>query len=596
MDTLFHKIGSAIIGAYIAVSSFFHPQIPVDTPTVGTTIPTVVAVFQTSLAASIATTDTSMTLVSGTDKAGNAISGYTCFNLDEGTAVEEFVCGTASSTAITGMIRGLDPVDGVTERSTLKKRHGRGASVKITNFPQLAIVSRALNGTVALPNALFYSTNPCTAGSASTTLCSKAYTDQIVNNGAATATNLVAGISKLSVSAASANNPIVVGDNDTRVPPINTSTMTAGQVSALAGSSSTPSSTNKYITQSDVATTTTTNAIVRASSTGYIDPSFLTGSLIPYSMTAAEPITVGQPVSAYYYQSDGGVTFDAKAVANGGAGAATIAFTVANQPNRILVVFLSTAGGSDFGGNTVSYNGVSMTRQQTVTGGSFQRSSVYTLVAPATGSNNLTFTVPGSGAYEVAIFSYYNASQGAIDNSTTTVASSQAVTGVAQGLVEVTGVNAASAPTGGANMQNNQQTTSGQSVLHFFTGDSGIVVGNLSFTTSATGGTNIFAVGIAPATAVSFGYVVKSSAASTANAANMNKYQGFMGFARATVSTSSVVSIQTDGVVTGLSGLTPLVTTYLSDTAGSLSASAGSNSKKIGTSLSTTTLQIKHDN
>lgn len=318
--------------------------------------------------------------------------------------------------------------------------------------------------------------------------------------------------------------------------------------------------------------------------------------LLTTSLLATESISDRQAVSAYYYQADGGVTFDAKAVANGGAGAASIAFTVANQSNRVLVVFLSTAGGGDFGGGTVAYNGVSMTRQQTQTGGSFQRTSVYTLVAPATGANNLTFTVPGSGAYEVSIYSYYNASQGAIDNSASAVASTQSVTAVARGTVEVTGLDGASAPTGGTNMQNNQQTTSGQSVAHLFTGDSGHVVGILGFTTAATGGTNVLSVGIAPVTAPSFGYVSKSSASSTTNAANTNKYLTFLGFAQAGATVGQSLMVQTDGIVTGLSGLTPLATYFLADSAGTIATTTGTNSKKIGIALSTTTLLIKHDN
>lgn len=277
MDTILHKLGTLLVGAYIAIAGFLSPAPQVIAPSenLGTTIPVVVAEFQSSLTASLSESATSMTLVNGLDKAGNALSGYICFNIDEGTSKGEFVCGTAVGASITGMIRGIDPVDGITERAALKKQHGRGASVKITNYPQLALLSRALNGTIAIPNALFYSTPPCTGASASTTICSKAYMDAVASQGAATSSNTVAGILKISVAAASANNPIAVGDNDNRVSPVSLATVTAGQVAALAGSSSTPSATNVYITKSDVATTSVVNAIVRASSTGLIDTGFI---------------------------------------------------------------------------------------------------------------------------------------------------------------------------------------------------------------------------------------------------------------------------------------------------------------------------------
>ena len=235
-----------------------------------------------------------------------------------------------------------------------------------------------------------------------------------------------------------------------------------------------------------------------------------------------------------------------------------------------------------------------MTRQQTQTAANFQRTSVFTLVAPSTGANNITFT-NSSSAYEMSIYSFYNCVQ-SIDNSATAAASSQTVTLTAQGGVEITGVAASSAPTGGGNMLSNQQTTSGQSVYHILSGDSNQIVGSLSFTVSATGGSHILSVGLAPVTTPSYGYVVKSSAASTTNAAQPNKYSTFLGFATSSVATNASVGVMLTGIVTGLTSLSPLVTYFLSDTAGSISTTTGTNSKKIGESISTTSLNIRQDN
>lgn len=69
-----------------------------------------------------------------------------------------------------------------------------------------------------------------------------------ISGASGTATNLVAGTTKLSVAAVSAPNPIAVGDNDPRVP-------TAGEALALAGTSGTPGSGNKYVTNNDTALT-----------------------------------------------------------------------------------------------------------------------------------------------------------------------------------------------------------------------------------------------------------------------------------------------------------------------------------------------------
>ena len=162
MVEILTKITAILTTVVITIAGWLGFQQPVQAP-LGATIPKVVAVFETSLASKITSSATSMTLVSGTDKAGNPLSGYICFVLDEGTASEEFVCGTASSTSVTGMIRGIDPVDGDLEVASLKKEHRRGASVKVTNYPQLAILSRILNGDETLPNALEYATSVSTS-------------------------------------------------------------------------------------------------------------------------------------------------------------------------------------------------------------------------------------------------------------------------------------------------------------------------------------------------------------------------------------------------------------------------------------------------
>jgi hypothetical protein len=62
-----------------------------------------------------------------------------------------------------------------------------------------------------------------------------------------------------------------VGDNDTRVSPVSLATVTAGQVAGLAGTSGTaPSSTNKFVDNSDTSTTSVANKVVRYTSTGQI--------------------------------------------------------------------------------------------------------------------------------------------------------------------------------------------------------------------------------------------------------------------------------------------------------------------------------------
>lgn len=284
MPNFLQSIGSAFLTGLIAISSLFSPAVAPQA-SLGATIPVSTAVFQTSLVSSIAATDTSMTLVNGTNSAGNLLSGYTCFNIDEGTSLEEFVCGTASGTAVTGLIRGIDPVDGHTQVTSLKKGHRRGASVKITDFPSIAILSRILNGDETLPNPINYTGSVTCSNSAD--ICPKSYIDGIAIAGSPNASTTVKGISKLSVAPVSGTNPIAVGDNDPRVP--TTAQVgfipTSGQSAALPGDNTdiAVGSGNKYVTQTGLQKNAEKYAAdTSGSSTAYV----VTLSPVPTSLTA----------------------------------------------------------------------------------------------------------------------------------------------------------------------------------------------------------------------------------------------------------------------------------------------------------------------
>jgi hypothetical protein len=70
----------------------------------------------------------------------------------------------------------------------------------------------------------------------------------------------------------------------------------------------------------------------------------------------------------------------------------------------------------------------------------------------------------------------------------------------------------------------------------------------------------------------------------------------FIGFAISTVLSGASIPIRITGNKSGLSGLTPGLTYYLSNTPGAIASSAGTVSKKVGIALSATDLLIKHDN
>lgn len=151
-------------------------------------IPTVVALFETTLVSKISSSATSLTLTSATDKNGNTLASSTYgFILDEGSANEEFVLCDCTGTACTNCTRGLSVTTGTTTVTALKHEHRRGASVKMTDAPLLLILTRIINGIGTFPNILSYTAHP--TFSATTQIVDKSYVDN-VGAGGFTAANV----------------------------------------------------------------------------------------------------------------------------------------------------------------------------------------------------------------------------------------------------------------------------------------------------------------------------------------------------------------------------------------------------------------------
>lgn len=556
------------------------------------------AIFETSLAFPIATTDTSMNLASNILLGGATLpSGFTCFTLDQGQPNTEYTCGTVSGTSVTSLTRGIDPVTGYTSDANLIFSHRRGADIKITDFPVLTLLRNILNGTDTIANIISYTTHP--TFSSNTQIVDKKYVDDIAIAGGANASSTVKGISKLSVDPVSPTNPIAVGDNDTRVPTINTSSLTTGELQALVGQSGTaPSSSNKFEDNADTSATSANNKLVRANGSGLIDSSFLP-SFTATAFTAGASITSGQPVTLGYYQSDGGVLFDAKAYHNtsvsSSGGNDTISFTVGNNSNRAMVVFVNVGSASGTVPTpTVTYNGVSMTAVETQTVSSSQKLFSFILTSPATGANNLVVTLGSSSQtnyVSTGIISYYNTS--GMDTHTGAASNTVAYGVPPLGSLLVSGAGGGTASTSSANNFNNLQNSPTNSYTQIATADSGQAFTSSSATvTYGSSPTSITVIGLKAFTTPVGGYVYPSSSASVTNGVNQNKYTSFVGFANSSVGAGSSVSVSVNGVISGLTSLTPNSPYYLNDSSGTIGTSAGTNTRKVGIATSTTSLLI----
>ena len=194
MKNIFKKLATGIlaltfgvIGSYALVSH-------------GSTIPIAPSLFETSLSSPIGSTDTSMTLASGTLANGATLSGYACFTIDSGNPNVEFVCGTASNTSITSLLRGVDTLTGNTSVASLKFSHRRGSDVKITDFPVFSVVRNIVNGNDTLPNTITYATGVTPLNAQD--LTTKAYVLSVVSGGTVSFSQvIVAGKAGETVSA-----------------------------------------------------------------------------------------------------------------------------------------------------------------------------------------------------------------------------------------------------------------------------------------------------------------------------------------------------------------------------------------------------------
>ncbi len=153
IETLLSKIGTALIGTIVFLTGVFSPQVPEQ---LGVALPSGTALFETSLAAPISNSATTMTITANSVRGGGSLSGYQCFTVDEGSAQAEYVCGTVSATTVTSLERGISPADGVTEDADLKFSHRRGASVKITDFPVIQRLVSQNTGSSTYASVLSY--------------------------------------------------------------------------------------------------------------------------------------------------------------------------------------------------------------------------------------------------------------------------------------------------------------------------------------------------------------------------------------------------------------------------------------------------------
>jgi len=229
----------------------------------------IVADFRTSLATKLSAGASSCSIQSATDDDGVALpAGKYFFTLDGDNSQKEHILADLSGVNLTN-IKSVSR-QGVQTANAVRE-HRAGATVTITDFAHILYLNDLLSGATALDasNPLAYDADPDLTGNNKKLATVKLVEDTAIAGGA-DASATVKGIAKLSVAPVSATNPIAVGVNDPKLPPVDTSTVTAGMVSALGGTSGTPGPMNPYVTNDDTATAATASKVVRRLAGGNI--------------------------------------------------------------------------------------------------------------------------------------------------------------------------------------------------------------------------------------------------------------------------------------------------------------------------------------
>lgn len=203
LTTIFKIIVAPLVFVLTAAGYSVAPQ----QPNLGAALPAATAVFQTSLAAPITSSATTMTLTANSVRGGGSLSGFNCFSVDEGSAQAETICGTVSGTTVSSLTRGVSQSTGTTTVSALQFSHRRGANVKITDFPLIQILKAQNNGEDTFNNPLVYNSIATTTVAANRNyLASVGLVQDIAFNGAGVidATTAAKGVVELATGAEAA--------------------------------------------------------------------------------------------------------------------------------------------------------------------------------------------------------------------------------------------------------------------------------------------------------------------------------------------------------------------------------------------------------
>lgn len=205
---ILHSLGAGIAALGLFIGGLFGYTPVTEDVSLGASLPSGTAVFETSLATGITDLSTSMVLTSTSIRGGATLSGYQCFTIDEGSAQAEYVCGTVATNTVSSLERGISPADGVTSVTALTFSHRRGANVKITDFPLIQRIQAQNSGSGTFDSVIKYgaSIGTSTVGVDGQNIASVAYANSLAFGAVPAANETTAGFTELATAQEAASS------------------------------------------------------------------------------------------------------------------------------------------------------------------------------------------------------------------------------------------------------------------------------------------------------------------------------------------------------------------------------------------------------
>ena len=166
----------------------------------------VIAHFETTIVDTIDSTSVSMELESVSTPAGDIPAGTYGFTLEEeSSARREYVVGVVSGSTVTFSSRDISPLNATTVDSSsdsARQKHRKGTSVKLTNYPALQRVIRALGGIDSLDSSTPLKYDATFTPSADEMIPTKAWILSVVTGGTITHDQqVIAGVAGETIAA-----------------------------------------------------------------------------------------------------------------------------------------------------------------------------------------------------------------------------------------------------------------------------------------------------------------------------------------------------------------------------------------------------------